>query len=315
MLRVTKFSVLITMLAWILAFAPSFATEDEDEREGGIVGTGIVGIINSLGSIHVNGQIIEFSPDLSVSSPLGPRVASSLKAGETVVVEAIRHSDVWVANNIRHMVPLLGPASISSEQTITILGSDVITTPDTIFQGITITDIASGDQWLAIDGIWNNDKLIASYIRTIKPQVVAQVTASYLGANNNQARIGGVLIDNFKTQHAKLGDIVEIVGTPNDTGLSARTITRGLFKNKLKRKLVEGFLSPPDETGFYTVYGSGSVAYASQSNAIMPNGRGVHCIVYDEDDQIKRVAELPETLEDRKTALSSFSENGKDLCF
>lgn len=315
MSRVNKISVLIAVLTWIATLSCVLAEENED-REGGIVGTGIVGIINALGSIHVNGQIINFHPDFPIITPLGPREASSLKPGETVVVEAVRQGDKWQANSIRHMIPLLGPAKLKADTSITVLGSDVIVTSDTIFQGITISDILNGDHWLAIDGIWNNNELVASYIREVEPRAAAQVTASYFGPDiKGNIRIGGVSVDNFKVKHAKLGDVVTVIGTPNSKGLSAQTITRGLFKNKLKRKLVEGFLSQPDETGFYTVYGSGSVAYASQSNALMPNGRGIHCIVYDEDDKIKRIAEIPETFGDRKIALSSFSIKGKDLCF
>lgn len=315
MSRVKNFSVLVTIITGLIAFSPSLA-DDNDEREGGIVGTGIVGIINSLGSIHVNGQIIEFPPDFPIISPLGPRDASSLKPGETVVVEAVRQADKWIANSIRHLTPLLGPVSLSVNQSIMILGSEVIITPDTIFQNIAKSDIADGDHWLAIDGIWNSDKLVASYIRKVEPRAEAQVTASYFGLNaEKEIRIGGVSIDNFKTQHINLGDVVTIVGVPHNEGLSAKTITRGLFKNKLKRKLVEGFLSQPDDTGFYTVYGSGAIAYISQSPALMPNGRGLHCIIYDEDDQIQRIIELPKTIDDRTIALSTFSKNRKDLCF
>lgn len=315
MLQAKKVSVMIAILTWMLAFSPSVAEENED-REGGIVGTGIVGIINSLGSIHVNGQIIEFPPDFPITSPLGPRVASSLKPGETVVVEAVRQADKWKAMNIRHMTPLLGPVSVAPNDTITVLGSDVIITADTVFQNTTKFDITNDNQWLAIDGIWKKNKLIASYIRKIEPRAAAQVTASYFGSSPKEdVSIGGVRIENFNVQHVKSGDVITVVGTPNSEGLSAQTITHGLFKNKLKWKLVEGFLSQPDEAGSYTVYGSGAVAYASKSGAAMPNGRGIHCIVYDDTDKIQRIVELPERIEDRKVVLSSFSQNGKDLCF
>lgn len=315
MMRLIKFSVLIAVLTSMWAFS-SIAAEDNDEREGGIVGTGIVGIINSLGSIHVNGQIIDFPPNFPITSPLGPRIASSLKPGETVVVEAVRDGDKWTANSIRHITPLLGSASLAPDGSLSVLGSDVIVTSDTVFQDIVISDIKNDSTWLAIDGIWNKQVLIASYIRKIEPRSNAQVTASYLGmSTKTDARIGGVRVDQFRTQHAKLGDVVTVVGAPHNEGLSAQIITRGLFKNKLTRKLVEGFLSQPDDTGRYTVYGSGSVAYASPTNARMPNGRGIHCIIYDSENQIKRIVELSETITDRKIALSSFSKNGKDLCF
>ncbi|WP_162653991.1 DUF5666 domain-containing protein [Lentilitoribacter sp. Alg239-R112] len=315
MTRVNSFSAIIAVLIWMLTIIPGVAEEPE-EREGGIVGTGIVGIINSLGSIHVNGQTIEFPPDFPVSSTLGPRLASSLKPGETVVVEAVKQTDKWMANSIRQVSPLLGPAFFHPDKTISIMGSEITVTANTVFQDFEMSDISDNGQWLAIDGIWNKDKLIASYIRKIQPQTSAQVTASYFGANaEKETYIGGVLVDNFTAQHAKMGDVITVVGVPHNRGLSAQTITRGLFKHRLKRKLVEGYLSQPDETGFYTVYGSGSAAYVSQLNTKMPNGRGLHCIIYDADDQIKRIVELPETLEDRDTILSSFRKNGKDLCF
>lgn len=320
MVQVSKFSVLIGILFWIFTFSASVAEETED-REGGIVGTGIVGVIHSLGSIHVNGQVIEFPATFPIVSPLGARDAASLKPGETVVVEAVRQSGKWMAKSIRHITPLLGPASLTSDTSISILGADVIITPNTILQDIALSELADNYQWLAIDGLWKKDQLIASYIRKIKPRALAQVTASYIKTGINQntqmrdASIGGVQVENFRAKHAKPGEVVTVIGTPQDKGLVAQTITRGLFENKLRQKLIEGFLSQPDETGFYTVYGSGAVAYASQSDASMPNERGIHCIIYDENDQIRRVAELPEALGERSIALSNFNINLKDLCF
>lgn len=315
MVRLRKFSVLIAAIAWMSALSPSVAEENE-EREGGIVGTGIVGIINSLGSIHVNGQIIDFSPELPIISSLGPRVASSLKPGETVVVEAVRQADKWTANSIRHMTPLLGPIDGLSDNVISILGTSALITADTVLGDGLVLSAVKSEQWLAVDGIWKKDVLIASYIRKIEPRAAAQVTASYFGLNvDDEVRIGGVRISNFRAQHSKPGDVITVVGTPRVEGLSAQTVTRGLFKNKLKSKLVEGFLSQPDETGFYTIYGSGTVAFVSQSDALMPNGRGVHCVIYDEDDQIKRVLDLPESFELRKQSFIEITDIGSGLCF
>lgn len=315
MVCIGKYSVIVAAIAWALSFSPSMAEETE-EREGGIIGTGIVGIINAIGSIHVNGQVIEFAPEFPITSPLGARDASSLKPGETVVVEAIRENDEWRAISIRHLVPLLGPSTLNSDNTISILGSSVVTSTGTIFEDTSFAEIAAGNKWLAVDGIWNGIHLIASYIREIDPRSNAQVTATYLGYDvSHDVYIGGIKIDNFMTKHLKTGEVVTISGPPDGNQLSAETITRGLFQNKLKRKLVEGFLSQPDEAGFYTIYGSGSIAYVSQSDAIMPNGRGVHCVIYDEDNQIKRVIDLPESFELRKKSFFSLESISEELCF
>ena len=96
----------------ILSVIGSARAQDE-EREGGIVGTGIkpaglLGVITGLGSILINGQRVVFDDTLQVQSPLGARTAKSLVPGETVVVEANPFGEglnTWRALRIQHYVP------------------------------------------------------------------------------------------------------------------------------------------------------------------------------------------------------------------
>ena len=61
-----------------------------EETEAGTLGTGILGVVTGISSIHVNGLNIETPDGLMVGSRLGAQPASALRPGDTVIVTARR---------------------------------------------------------------------------------------------------------------------------------------------------------------------------------------------------------------------------------
>ncbi|VAV97530.1 hypothetical protein MNBD_ALPHA01-1191 [hydrothermal vent metagenome] len=95
--------------------------------EGGIGGTGIWGTIDRFGSIHVNGLIIDYSPDQKVNFADREATADDLRLGQVVLVSAERRDDRLLARKISVRHEVVGPVEAIDERagTITVLGQTV----------------------------------------------------------------------------------------------------------------------------------------------------------------------------------------------
>lgn len=245
----------------------------EEEREGGIVGTGIVGTIQSLGSIIVNGRRITFDDTLMVPTPMGAKPAPALRPGETVAVNAQPDGADWKASGIALMLPLLGPAEVA-EGRLTILGSDIVT------EGADLSDaggpLASGT-WYAVSGLWQDRRVIATRIERVEPGT-AQISGTYFPTEAPDSfRVGGTTVTGLDLQHVSTGDVVSVRGTFGAAGLEAEDVRVGLFDGPMGMILSEGYLSPPMPGGLYTVLGSGLVAYTDNPGMIDPLAPGLFC--------------------------------------
>lgn len=243
-------------------FAPLVAgAEEKEDREGGIIGTGIVGTITELGSIWVNGQHITFAPDLEVVGR-GPGIrARDLIPGQTVAVVAEPANGGWQARYIRHVLPLTGPVAAVENGLATILGTSV-----RIPQGQTVR---IGD-WVAVNGLWSGDVVIASLIEPLEDDTrVASLSGSYLGrADDGALRVGGSVIRGIVPEHIGPGDMIRVSGQARQDGIQAQRLESGLFDAAVGVVLVEGYLSPPTPEGLYTVLGSGLVAFTDRPEMI-----------------------------------------------
>ena len=93
------------------------------EKEGGIIGTGVLGQVTALGSIYVNGLHITFSPDIVLE---GAQDVKDLLPGMTVAVSVQNDNGVWVAHSIRRVSSLVGPVTGPSEvMGVKVVGSNL----------------------------------------------------------------------------------------------------------------------------------------------------------------------------------------------
>ncbi len=95
--------------------------------EGGIGGTGIWGTIDRFGSIHVNGLVIDYSPDQKVDFADREGTADDLRLGQVVLVSAERKNERLLARKISVRHEVVGPVEAIDETagTITVLGQTV----------------------------------------------------------------------------------------------------------------------------------------------------------------------------------------------
>ena len=235
---------------------PGLAQESED-REGGIIGTGIVGIVTQLGSIWVNGQHIRFDPDLPVRDGLGLDRAADIQPGHTVAVVATPDGADWRARDIRQVLPLVGPVSAVEGAQLQILGT-------TVHAEGPVTDVSPGD-WIAGSGLWRGDGIEASRLDRLPADWSrAQITGTYLGDDPDGLRIGGTQIAGLVPQHLQPGDVIRVFGTAGPEGLRADRLEKGLFTEPVQLVQAEGYVSPPRADGLYTVLGSGLLSYTDR---------------------------------------------------
>lgn len=265
------FSVLIASTLFISPVT-SFA---EEEREGGILGTGILGTVTRLGSIVVNEQRIVFPPDFSVMNETGPMTASQLVPGDTVAVVARLAGADWDAQSIRRILPVVGPISEITEaengQVLTIMGTTVH-----VARSIS-TPVKAGD-WVAVSGLWQDEDVVATRVEVTPPRQSAVIVGSRFSVGgSNVPQIGNTLIAGIIPQHVKDGDVIRVVGVPEAGSIRATTLEAGLFDGKVGLVQAEGYLSPPTSTGLYTLLGSGMVAFTDQPDMIDETNKVLLC--------------------------------------
>ncbi len=299
----------------LLTIAPSASqNKPDEEREGGIVGTGIVGTITNLGSIFVNGQQVHFADDLIVKSDMGDRPATALEIGETVAVDALFDEGEWRAAHINHYLPIIGPVTTVSDSGVVILGSRVVVTPDTQVFGTGSAAMLEVGDWIAVNGLWRDNGVVASRIDRIAPQAQAIVVGSYRQNAEGQNMVGGTQFSPVELNHAISGDLLTVRGQPEDGHLRAETVATGLFTATVGTVLMEGYLSQPGPHGLYTIYGSGVIAYAGEEPMTVPTQRGLYCALTTPREPITRIAELPESRIDRNQVLTNLGTVDKDPC-
>jgi hypothetical protein len=248
--------------------ASGVGATDEDEREGGIIGTGILGTITALGSIYVNGQHIEFAPDQTVEDGLNITLARDLRPGHTVAVVASPDGEDWQAHHVRMVYPLVGPAQIAQDGTLWVMGSQVVT-DQTVAEGA----------WIAVSGLWQGDRVLASQITTLpKNHQSARITGTYLARDaQGDILIGGSRLQSLDLQHAQPGMALRVFGDPTPQGIQAYQVEASLFDGQVGVMQVQGYYSPPQPDGLYTVLGSGLLAYTDQPSMISETFSVIRC--------------------------------------
>ncbi|MES0811499.1 DUF5666 domain-containing protein [Roseibium sp. SCPC15] len=262
--------LIATATALILGAFQAFA-QDSEEREGGIVGTGIVGEIIRLGSIFVNDQKIEISDTMQVTGSVPDITAGDLKPGHTVAVVAALEDDIWNAQHIRQVLPLVGTVEAVGDQLLTILGTEVEI--EDHFAQVTVGD------WVAVSGFWQEGRVRASRLELLPDwQGEAQVSGTFFRASSGEPdRVGNTAISGIVPQHLSSGDLVRISGKPVPGGIEAERLETGLFDATVGIVQVEGYFSAPQPDGLYTVLGSGLVAYTDQPGMIDVSVRTLQC--------------------------------------
>lgn len=226
----------------------------EDRRppaEGGIGGTGIVGVVTELGSIVIAGQRVALAPDTAVTDAFGPRGAEELAPGHSLTVEAEPRPGGLVARRVHITEPVIGIVEAVGQggRELRVAGVKVVLEPG----------VASGvdpGMRVAVSGLWDGERVVASRLeagRAAGPEVIA-------GAVAPGGRIAGLVIVPGEAELPPAGRFATVTGTRTDGHLRAGRIVPGRFTGAagpLDRLLVEGYLETVPVAPGYTVSGLG----------------------------------------------------------
>ena len=265
---------LLRTIVWLFAALwlsiATAAEPDDEEKEGGILGTGIVGTITGLGSIVVNGQTIEFDPGLAIHDGVTAATADALAPGHTVAVVAQKEDGAWRAVSIRQVLPLVGPVTVDPGGQLHVLGTQIV--------------LPSGEEppmsgdWVAVSGLWQDRQVVASRLERLASGQTARIEGSILDqAPGSPLVVGDTRIAGIVPQHAEIGDVVRAFGAVSQGGLEATRLETGLFLETPSVVLVEGYLSPPGPAGVYTLLGSNLIAFTQNPTMIDTRIRQFGC--------------------------------------
>jgi hypothetical protein len=260
MMRRLRILAAAILAIWIACAA--LAETEDTEREGGILGTGIVGTITALGSIYVNGQHILFDPDTD---------AAKLLPGHTVAVIARLDGAQWHASHIRQILPLVGPLQISADGQRSIMGTPIILLDEDA------ADIPA-DTWVAVSGLWQSGQVIATRIDRASPDMRARIEGTVFDVIPGQPlHLGGTAIGGLLPSHLEDGDVIRAIGEADGNSLQVSQLETGVFASAPGVVLIEGYFSVPTASGLYTVLGSNIVSYTDNPAMIDPAARQFVC--------------------------------------
>lgn len=276
----------------------------EDDVEGGTIGTGIMGVVTGFSSIHIGGVRVEVPDDLAVTSALGNRAASDIAVGETIVVHAVPSDGGFTALSLRDYHPIVAPVESITADSIMLMGLSLD------LGDVSQPALAIGD-WVAVSGLWQGADVVVSAVTRV-PAPDAVVISGTLTYDGNTARIGPFDLAGQDVAHAATGDQLRVIGTWDAASktLAPQQIDQGLFPQNVSRVLVEGYMSEPDQTGTYFIYGSGMIFVTQDPEMRTPNVRSVFCVAADSPGSFTEVVTLDMAAAERVALLEQLSHSG-----
>ncbi len=135
---------------------PLSAPAQEKESEGGIGGTGIVGILSDLDRLIVAGNRLRPSKDTMYSDAFGRISNRDLRVGDSLTVEARGSADALTARRIHVTYPLVGTiASVSRDGLRLVVNGAVVRLE-------VPSRFAQAGYRVAVHGLWRGKEVTAS---------------------------------------------------------------------------------------------------------------------------------------------------------
>ena len=219
---------------------------------GGIGGTGIVGVITGFASICVNGMEVHYDSTTPINDNGLPAQASALSVGQVVVVTAEGQADELQARQIALQHLAIGPlASVNAARgELEVLGQTVHWRGD----AARLAGLQTG-QWMRISGLRLSDGSIEmSHLQAVPPQALAVLTGPAERGTHGGMRVGGArvsteqlgLIDGLRAWRAAIdGQEIQISGVWDGKKLDATNLQIQPTRNaigQVERIVFEGYV-------------------------------------------------------------------------
>ncbi len=246
------------------------------DKEGGIIGTGVVGQITGLGQFEVSGMKFEIDKDVSIQ---GLESLRELDMGMTFAVRAKREGDDWFATHIRRVHVVVGPVTSNSE----VMGIPVI------------GELPEGGR-VRVDGFWSEEGIVASLI-----EPVADGEDSITGPIDQIERVGELLSADGTPLTIKEEGIITLNGLYESGKFTVNSSSTGLFDGEEPNLLMaEGYFSKPDKDGESSFLVTGARSAAQQNDPQGQQSKSVRCSYNGRTDFDFTEIQMPE----RETAIA-----------
>jgi uncharacterized protein DUF5666 len=229
--------------------------------EGGIGGTGVFGAVTGLGSLRVNGLLLETSGATAVETLGGAPVLP----GDTVAAEAVLRDGGarLLATRVAAFHPLIGPLERTADGGWAVLGTRLSLAADTPVRDNRGDAVAPAalrpGRMVAASGLWRDEAVVATSLRLLgDPAGLSAATLrGLLRAEGGALLVGGTRVDARGLPAAPAaGRFVTVQGRPGARGgLVAEAFEErplAVFSGRVSALSVEGFIAPNrDGPGFH----------------------------------------------------------------
>ena len=269
----------------------------EDPFEGGIGGTGIVGVMTGTGSVLLNGLRVELPSSTRVFAN-GRRVGeSALVPGMALSIVARTRADRFEAQRIDMDAPLIG--------TLQRHGSGYAINGT----GLSLDGVAAarlvGHRVLA-SGVWQADGRLRTSLLSPASDGAATVSGVLVGSAADGWQIGGTRLRTTAANRLTAGQFAVANGRFASGALEADTVQMGRFREgggTLRQLSVEGYLEPISTAPGFRVSGLGHSFDQRLSLAPFATQRAVYFGPYDGRFRARRAVLLPEAQTQRRGLL------------
>ncbi|MEO0820460.1 MAG: DUF5666 domain-containing protein [Pseudomonadota bacterium] len=289
--------------ATLAGCAPGERVAEERPRppkEGGIGGTGIVGVLTDFGSIVVNARRIAVDRAPEITDALGARNADALVRGQSLTVEATEDAPGagLYARRIHITHPLIGPVErvTADGRGLVVAGVAVRLEPGVALE-------AAPGAAVAVSGLWDGDVVVASRIDPAPTDLV--VVSGTLMASGGGAAVHALALAPGAALPAP-GGFVTVAGRLSGGALVAERVVEGRFTGAagpLIALSVEGYLEPVTAAPGFTLSGLGHSFDRDAQLAAFARGRALFEGPYTGDFAVRHGLALPEGTAARRAAL------------
>lgn len=280
--------------------APSgiVSRDTNDPFEGGIGGTGIVGLMTDEGSVLINGLRVELTGRTRLRSAVGAVSEGALRPGAALTIVADYTRDRLVAKQIDVAYPLIGTVRRHNGQ-FSINGSPVLPEAGALGR------LTNGAR-VAVSGVWSRNALIATRIEPAHG--ASDVVAGTVGRSRDGAIvIGRTKIKLDRAQAAPISGLyATAIGRFEAGVLDVTELRMGRFDPRaggFRQLSVEGFLEPVTTAPGFRIAGLGHSFDEAVQLAPLAARRAIYFGRYDGQFRAGRGYVLPQNFAQRRALL------------